>query len=421
MIPSMLEDKADRLESFVKSKLIEGHGLVLSFVDSATGKPFRADEFGPAVDRMRHPPALNTEDFGSYFAYENCGMATGAWLASQVCRYVVTGDEEALASARSAAAALFALYEKSQLVADGFFSKFHEGKISREISSDQCVYAMWALDRYSALASADEKTAIARMAGGMARFWWDRGYKHPYRERDFEWQWPLNRFPPLLWMAWTHTGDGKFLEEYHRLARLPEVRELPPFQQSTRALWRSSQPDGEAHWPFKAANAGQGGLSLEPLLCLNAPHRDLWLSQLEETLVSALPDVRADGLGRGHFVYREDTGEIHDVEVPRHASGHPNPVWEAKYYISSARTGAMPCLYARALMAGECHLPSLGLAEKAWEILGKIDLPDMREKIDPLGHLPDNQKWMTRCLSGDAVVNWIWAYWLGQQQLHPRS
>jgi hypothetical protein len=43
---SVLEGKAKRLESFVRKKLIEPHGLVLSFVDSKTEKPFCAEEFG---------------------------------------------------------------------------------------------------------------------------------------------------------------------------------------------------------------------------------------------------------------------------------------------------------------------------------------------------------------------------------------
>ncbi len=414
MTQSVIEFKAKRLDSFVRDKLIEPHGLVLSFVDSATGKPFCAEEFGLGVDRMRHPPALGNENFGSYFAYENCGMCTGAWLAAQVLKYQVTQDDEVLRTARAAFVAIRDLYQRSQSLGAGFFSKFHNGRLSTEISTDQCLYAAWALDQFGALATKEERGQIAQIIEGIAKFWMDRDYKHPYRDRDFEWPWPANRFPPLLWLAWRHTKRQKYYDEFERLAALQAVRDFPPFFSTTISRWRGSGAQG--HWPFKLEQAAQGQLSLAPLLLYDAPHRSVWLSQLKELILSCLPDLGEDCLGRGEFTYDEEAGTAREVETPYHSGGKPNPVWEAKGFVSAARSGNSPTMFARALLAADPLFPEFGWKKVAGRILEKMDIGQMLYKIDPKGHLPENQKWLERCLSGDAVVNWLWSYWLAKAQ-----
>jgi len=416
VIAPALGEKEARLEAFVRDNLIEANGLVLSFVDAATGRPFSADEFGPDVDRMRHPPSLGTDDFGSYFAYENCGMCTGAWLTTQVLKYQVTKDVTALRTAREAFEAIRNLYECSQAVAPGFFSKFHNGRISPEISTDQCLYAVWGLDQFSAFAMAAEQKEIVHIICGIADFWIDRGYKHPYRDRDFEWPWPPNRFPPLLWLAWRHSGRQKYFDEFERLSSMDAVRDLPPFFSTTLSKWRESPIAGISHWPFKLEQAAQGQLSLAPMLLYNAPNRPLWLSHLRELIVSCMPDLGDDCLGRGDFVFDEETATAREVETPYHSGGIPNPVWEAKGFISSARSGHSPTMFARALFAADPLLPEYDWKFAAWRILETLDLPDMLLKIDNQKHLPVNQAWLTRCLSGDAVVNWLWSYWLAKLQ-----
>ena len=415
MIAPALGEKEARLEAFVRDNLIEANGLVLSFVDAATGRPFSADEFGPDVDRMRHPPSLGTDDFGSYFAYENCGMCTGAWLTTQVLKYQVTKDVTALRTAREAFEAIRNLYECSQAVAPGFFSKFHNGRISPEISTDQCLYAVWGLDQFSAFGAATERSEIARIIGGIADFWMGRGYKHPYRERDFEWPWPANRFPPLVWLAWRHAGGQKYLDEFHRLSALDAVRDFPPFFSTTRSQWRKTRTAG-AHWPFKLEQAAQGQLSLAPMLCYDAPHRALWLAHLKELITACLPDLGEDCLQRGEFTYDEATGVAREVEKSYHSGGKPNPVWEAKGFVSSARAGHSPAMFARALFSADPLFPEEDWASTGWRILETLDLADMLLKIDHQDHLPNNQKWLVRCLSGDAVVNWLWSYWLAKSQ-----
>ncbi len=413
---SPIEEKASRLEDFVRDNLIDLNGLVLSFVDAATGKPFSAGEFTPDVDRMRHPPAMGTEDFGSYFAYENCGMCTGAWLTAQVLKYQVTKDVGSLQTARAAFEAIRELFDCSQAIAPGFFSKFHNGRISPEISTDQCLYAVWGLDQFSAFATAAEQKEIAQVITGIADFWTARGYKHPYRERDFEWPWPANRFPPLLWLAWRHSGERKYFDEFTRLSELDAVRELPPFFSMTLSRWRETASPGVSHWPFKLEQAAQGQLSLAPMLLYDAPRRSTWLSHLRELITSCMPDLGEDCLGRGEFVFDEATGTAREVETPYHSGGTPNPVWEAKGFISSARSGNSPTMFARALFAASPLFPEEDWKSVAWRVLETLDTGSMLLKIDHQKQLPDNQAWLARCLSGDAVVNWLWSYWLAKSQ-----
>jgi hypothetical protein len=73
-------------------------------------------------------------------------------------------------------------------------------------------------------------------------------------------------------------------------------------------------------------------------------------------------------------------------------------------------------MFARALLAADPLFPEFGWKKVAGRILEKLDMGQMLYKIDPKGHLPENQKWLERCLSGDAVVNWLWSYWLAKAQ-----
>ena len=254
------------------------------------------------------------------------------------------------------------------------------------------------------------------MITGMADFWQARGYRYPYRERNFDWQWPLNRFPVMMWLAWRHSGQEKYRREFERLAALDEVRTKPPFFGKTPEDFLREAETGEMHWPFTLDHVAQGQLSLQPLLESGAPERKIWLRQMEQLVDCCLPSLAEDGLQRGHFFYDACSGRTREVEAGYHSAGRPNPVWEAKYYVSPARSGLTPAMFARALLMASPFFPGRGWEKIALGILERTDLEQMRFKVDPHGHLPENQRWLTHCLCGDAVVNWAWSYWLARKR-----
>lgn len=421
MKKSSLEKKAEQFESLVERSLVERNGLVLSWIDVETMRPFAPGFFTPEMDVMRHPGA-NWTDFGLYFAYENAGMCTGAWLAAMVWKYRVTRDQAALGRARRTFDAIASLYDASQAVEPGFFSKFHEGKVTSEMSTDQCLYAMLGLDRFLDFASAAEAAKIREIIGGIAGMWIRKGYKHPYRDRDFPWPWPPNRFPVFCWLAWRHTGEARFREEFDRLRALTEVRERAPFISMTRAMAPArlaafppaERAKGRLPWGEAPEHTASAQASLDPMLEYDAPDRDLWVRQLRDAYEVGVVGLGEDLLQRGSFSVELATGRIFEVEKPFYSGGKPNPVWRNKGFAANTRSGHSPCMFARAALTIDLYHPDLGAAAKARAILESAEARTMLYKMDPLNHLPPDQKWLTRAFCGDAVVNWLWAWWMGK-------
>jgi hypothetical protein len=403
--PSLVA-RAARLEETVEHHLVESHGLVLSWVDSETMRPFARGFFTPDKDVLRHPGA-DTSDFGAYIAYENTGMCTGAYLAAMVWKHRATGETTALEHARRTFGAISHLYDLSQQIEPGYFSKFHYGRLSREISTDQCLYAMIGLDQFATLATDPEKEKIRKSIGGITGMWMRRGYRHPYRERTHDWQWPLNRFPVFCWLAWKHTGEARFRDEFERLAALPEMKSGPPF---VPALPDTKEPFG---WPAVPEHTASAAGSLVPLLEQEAPARDTWLQQLRVAYKAGRMALGDDWLERGHFSYDPVTGQTHTVEKPYYAGGKPNPIWRNKGFLCDVKSGHSPTMFARQIHRYHADLDA---AETGRHILEAIDLPQMRWKIDYRNHLPPDQQWLTRAFDGDALVHWLWAYWLAQAQ-----
>ncbi len=414
-----LSDRANGLERVVEEHLVDPDGVVIAAVDIDTLRPHPKELFTATTDRMRHP-AMQAENFGDYFAYENCGMCTGSYLSAMVWKYRATGAISALKQAKRSFRAIDHIYSISQQIEPGFFSKYHEAKLSPEMSTDQCMYAMAGLDCYAPLADFSESARLREIIGGIAEMWMRKKYRHPYRERNFDWPWPPNRFPVMLWYAWRHTGRLLFREEFERLAALPEVKASPPHCPGT---WRNINEQAEAHreregnlddffWPCSLEGAASAETALEPLIRYDAPSRSLWLQQLGDAIEAGMPKLGSDFLERGHCRYDLSTRKLAEVDHPYYVGGKPNPIWEHKYYIANVKTGHSPPMFARALVAAAPYLPNLQAMELALRILHGVDLRMMGWKHDPLNHLPENQKWLTRTLSGDAVTNWLWAYWM---------
>jgi hypothetical protein len=435
---------------------VNAHGLVLSWIDAEAMRPFARGFFTPDMDILRHPGAATEAEFGAYMAYENTGMCTGAYLAALVWKYRVTAEASALDQARRTFRALAKLYDLSQAVEPGFFSKFHCGRLSREMSTDQCLYAMVGLDQFAPLATDAERAKIREIIGGIAGMWLRRQYRHPYRERTHDWQWPLNRFPVFNWLAWKHTGEQRFRAEFERLAALPEVKAGPPFVPmfgvpplggirtgvrrrspdragaSTAGLPRrtgdlrsdvvrgqetGAQPEMEPFlWPAVPEHTASAAASLIPLLEHDAPQRDTWLRQLRVAYETGRRAIGDDCLERGHFYYDPATGAIQPVEKPFYAGGQPNPVWRHKGFVADVKSGHSPTMFARAAFQIHRYHADLGAADTGRDILEAMDLPQMRWKIDYRDQLPPDQKWMTRAFDGDALVHWLWAYWLARAE-----
>lgn len=434
-----LAERMLHYEEIVEDRLVERHGLVLSWIDAETMKPFAPGYFTPDMAVMRHPGA-NYRDFGAYIAYENAGMCSGAYLCALVCKYRVTGDKSALDRARRTFAALAHLYDVSQEIEPGFLCKFHEGRITREMSTDQCLYAMVGMDQFLAYATAGEAVKIREMIGGITSMWMRKDYRHPYRERNFPMPWPPNRFPVFCWMAWQRTGEPRFRDEFERLCSLPEVRKEPPFvtvtpstareflatlPQEQQVLGKEDRAAGIFFWRTTPEHTASCETSLGPLLEYDAPHRDLWIHQLREAYEGGRILLGTDGLERGRCYYQIATGKLTEVETPFDGGvdGKPHPYWRIRGYVADVKSGHSPTMFARAALTVDLYHADLGAQALSRRILEAIDIPQMRWKLDYRNQLTPDLKWLEHAFDGDALVNWLWAYWLarGRTQIDPNA
>jgi hypothetical protein len=396
-----LNQRAGAIEAWTESHLIDPHGVVYSQVDKASGRTLTAAFFDPESER--HLPGVSLADF---WHYENCGMTTGAYLQALVCRYEVDHDPAALDRARRCYGALRRIYDLGKQLEEGFFPKIYGARFSNQTSTDQVLYAVMALDRYAPHAGGEERLDIARMIELMVRFWVKRKYRYLYYHIP-DMLWPLARFPSLLLLAFNHSGDESFKAEYERLlaegvnrypgeSRLRRKRsgEVPPsdFEKQQHAWLLSHMADAVT----------MDVMELDYLLRHDPANEwaATWRQSAAQMWHEARLTLAPNGKAYINVLVDMDTG------VPR----RPDPCADA----SGAETG-WSTMIARAGVQTAPYVPEPqeGL-NASRHVLESLDIQDLTYFDGPERFGP-RDRFKTRFLSGDAVANWLWAYWLGRR------
>ena len=211
-----------KIRAFVEERMLDECGLVWSFINASTLRPWTNDEL--ARHNMKpvcHDHCPNPAD---YFAYENSLMATGMYALSQVRRYGVTGEAAALTAAAHPVYAILRVLHQGELYEKGFLPKPFGGVrkccYSHELSPDQYIKSMIALWGYREYAAAAARKVIDDYFVAMADYHVARGFIHPRRESMVVT--PENRphvismLVPLLCAAHRLTGDGKYRDALKR-------------------------------------------------------------------------------------------------------------------------------------------------------------------------------------------------------------
>ncbi len=405
-----LQHRAHALEEWAEAHFLDPDGIVYSQLDRATGKPLTAAFFAPDDDI--HP--VGGADPAGMYSYENCGMTTGAYLQALVCRYEAEGDPAALERARRGYHALRHVYDLGRQLEEGFFPKIYGGRFTQQTSTDQVLYAVQALDRFSAVASEAERREIARMIGCMIGFWVKRKYRFGYYHIP-DMEWPLARFPSLLLLAHKHTGEAPFWAEYERL--LAEGVNRHPGESRLRRKRSGEVPPSEFEkeqqaWVlFSTADAvTMDIMELEYLLRHDSGNEwaDCWRRSVATMWAEGAASLAPDGRVYVQCLVDMRTGEPRPLP-PRSPGSCAHMA-----YFSGAKSG-WSSMIARAGVQAAPHLdapaPALAAARR---ILEALDLQDLSYVDEPERFEP-RHRFKTRFLSGDAMANWLWAYWLGRR------
>ena len=430
MTTKTLCHRAREIEAWVESHMVDSHGIVYTFVDRITGKPIPNEVVEP-VDRVR-PEGATTEGWS---AYENCSFVTGAYLQAMLYRYEVEGDVSALARARRCFGALRHIYEQGKALEEGFMPKLYDGRFSKQTSSDQVLMATLALDHYHRHAANAEKAEVSRMITEMVRFFVKRDYKYTYFALK-DMQWPLARFTCETLMAYRHSGEELFKQEYERLLALG-VNEYPGEEQIRLKLAGRMKPTllerQEGGWLIThPTNLAQMDLMELDYLLRNDPD-NRWASRWRRSIIQmwneGMPFIADDGQSYAFTIMDFETHELRTLDsrfLPEDADRHqvenfgePEPKAWSFYpfmnYVHSSK-GSISTLFARAGIQVAPHFPrEITIRPLARRILRSFDLYDLTFYSDP-DLLAPQFRYRTNQISGDSVANWLWGYWQARQQ-----
>ena len=405
-----LAGKAAELEKIIDERFLDGDGLLRSMLkDDWT--PFD----GPVDGEDMQMPGVHAER-KDYWNYENSGMVHGAFLAAMCAEYAVTGDGKVREKCRRTYRGIRRIYELSAPVGKGFFCKPYGGRMSDETSSDQYVYAMAGLDAYYQIASSAERAEISRMVGEMVSFWIDRGYSYKYYGAPLAWQ--KCRFISFAALAARLTGETKFRDELQKLLGDPAVTNDIPFRAALEL--RHSIPykptDLRNLYFLDGESVMSGWLSVAALLD-DDPGAAYPQSILDGMLQLARTTLSPDGtcirtaLKNGDGSFRELPRNLMRFNTPKRP-----PPWNWSLYGLTApvRHGGKSCaMCVNALVQmASCHAGSAEwVHDNAEAMLSRLAEGRLAWFEDPFDVLPMRLKWITKVRSGDAISNWLWAYW----------
>ena len=403
-----LRDKALRIEQFIDEHFVDDDGLVYTFLDKTTKVPPEEQLFADAGERQCMAdfsvPGFTRRDVAMY---ENCGMTTGAYLIALMYRYKVEKKTKTLDKARRCYNALKHIFELGKELETGFFPKTYGGRFSDETSTDQCLYAIYSMNAFYEFASPEEKKEIDYMIPAIADFWRKRKYIYNYWEQK-NMQWPVFRFPIFMLLAYRHSGDKKFKDEYERLLSDWDVNYPHQFnllgnkqrglvkpneyEKKYNAWIVSSMPD---YFTMRMIEL-EYYLSNDPENSL-APH---WKQSVIDMWEQAKLVLTPDGKVYQMLLVDMETSRIY----------RPDP---CELRTSIIGWGTM---IARAAVQAMGFYPANSEINKTiLNIMNDIDIEDMTYFEEP-ERFPANKRFQTRFLSGDAITNWLWAYWQGIAQ-----
>jgi hypothetical protein len=419
MSHALLSDRAQQLEAWVESNFLDEHGIVYTQLDAATQAPLNDATYEPGQE----PIDIGCTDgltTAEWINYENCGMTTSAYLQGLLWRYRVTQDPEALSRAHRCYGAIRHIYEIGKQLEPGFFPKIYGGRFHEETSSDQVLYAMLALDHYHGYADESTRREIEGMLPEMVRFWVKRGYRYRY----YWWPdmlWPVGRFPSLLLMALRHGEHADLREEYDRLLAEGVNRRPCESQLIPRASpdYQPSAYEQRHHaWFFAHLDTAfaMDAMELDYLLRHDPQHPEAkhWREALAEIWEEARLALAPDGTTYVGVLVDMETGEPRRPDPEFRAPPSDDDKWIGFRYVSGGRS-ANATLLARAAVQASLHCSDPGLPEAARRIVRSLDASCMRNYLDEDRYIP-SLKHLSRYLGGDAVTNWLWAYWQGRAQ-----
>ena len=389
-----LSQRAHDIEEWAEKHFLDSRGIVYTYIRTDTEGPLTDDFFSPDQEPLCAPICTPAE----WHNYENCTMATAAYMLGLLYRYTVEKDPIALERARRSYHALKHIYDMGKQLEEGFMPKTYGARFSEETSSDQVLYAMMALDYFYQYADASEKADAKRMIVNMIGFWMKRGYRYRYFwEEDM--LWPLGRFTALLLMGYKYSGDEAFKKEYDRLLEMGvnkeplESRLLPKLKPDYQPMpyeiehnaWLLSEIDGAISMDMTELD----------YLLRNDP-ANVWAKHWKRSAQFMWEEgklaLAPDGTQYVHVLVDMDTRKPRQPDPGFFKQIEKGEGGMDKWIGWSYVTGARSCdstFIARSAVMANTHFHDPEMVASAKHVLSAIDCKGMRSYYDPDRHLPE--------------------------------
>ena len=399
----------DNFDPFLENYFLDANGVVYTGILLDTLRPpeneffqryLPADE-KPVSKKTLQMPTLHTVwgpdafSLADFWAYENCGMTTGAYLNALCSALRTPGCDtpEIRKRAKRTFDAQQYIFRIGSQWEYGFFPKIWGNRFSYQTSTDQMLYTIHSMHNYYPFASPEDQAEITRLIPAMADFWMKRNYILTYYNRE-NMVWPPLRFPSFLMMAWKYSGEEKYRKE---ALRILEENKNHIAEHLVEEHW------AEPHILIHSADAvTMDTMNIEMMTDfapLPEPYRQLLLDGLKKVWLQRKKTLCSDGFYWINMLYDLKTG----IATPQ-KSGCPRSGWSTMIVRAGLEISRLiPEFYPEAKEAAELVLSSLKPEEMYYYH------PDDAEQLEP--HL----RYKTRFLSGDAIANRQWAYYLLQE------
>ncbi len=360
------------------------------------------------------------DDPAGFYSYEDAGMTTGIFLASQSIRYKLTNNSNALHNANNAFTGIEKIYELGKQETEGFFPKPYGKKTSKEISRDQYLYVLEGLREYHEIAGDAKQKKIKEMARNLGRYWVNINYSHPYlglSKNEHLSDFMGSLFLGIIGTAYQISKDAFLLKEYKRLLQEHNLGKRMPETLRSQFL-NGKKYDGGMYFRSHQHCMSMKTLAVEMLWDYDLDNRPLWKKSLrafweDDLLVGFDP---ADGLCYGivgfnpadNNTYLTNPGVIKELENPLNIS---HLTWGGR------RKTAMSTQLAFSAIFIADRLGDNEALEIANAILEKVELEKCSEYIiADQEDLPPGEEYRVNLLNVCYLCSWLWAYWLARKK-----
>lgn len=417
---AVLSHRAQRLHQVLEEQFYDDQGLMYSYLNIETRRPFEASAVARYPIRFVGMPPLH-----EWFSHENTNMVAGSYLSALCHRARVAPNAEVNAMIDRALDSVRRVCDMSARFKEpGWLCKPYGGKPSNESTNDQYGGVIAGLRDLALLGEHPRSGAARRLALSLCDYWIRHNYVCPHCGRSEQrWmgktQWGLVTMA-FVRVAYELSGDEKYAQEAQRLCRLELCDQIEP---RSGSFLSSPYPDRPHIGVRKLAAYHHLVVEYLDVLCDAWPQRRAhWRQLLHEFWTKDIHmGLDDDGLLLGCYEVDLATNQWQPVR-PGYLfvdGATPETVhFLSQHWIGSYKAGSMTCMLASsAVKIGRC-LPELRTIcrDVALKVLQTMDEQRMTFVIDPTASLssPEAGPVQRKMFDGRAPTHWLRAYWQGR-------